>query len=320
MLGIAIGLAIKKRSLIRIWAVGIPLTLMLTLMSACNFTLASNAPSTARIAPTPVISPATAPAATPNPTAAFRATVQQRFSRLPSAGSPDIPQAFQRPDATPVNHQAGQRYRSGFACTGSMRPTIDCGDEGVFERPPFDTPLMVGDIISFSSDLSCRYYKNQKASRAHRITSIRTEAGVDYYTTRGDATNNADLCETTANQIDGRLVEIRKGVRPQDVIDTTEYDLAKALVNRLKDQYDELKVQFDQSKTAYDDRGEEYQDLVTSYADGRAEYLVALDFHQQLETERIALNRQKDRINELAGEINAAIKEVDRLYLELFSP
>lgn len=88
----------------------------------------------------------------------------------------------------------------------------------------------------------------------------------------------------------------------------------------MKDQYDQLKVQFDQSKAAYDGRGEEYQDLVTSYADGRAEYQVALDFHQQLETERIALNRQKDRINDLAGEINAAIKEVDRLYLELFSP
>jgi hypothetical protein len=316
MSGLAIGIAFKKRSLIRIWAVGI----LFILMSACNFTLASNGPSAARIKPTPVIGPATAPATIPDRVADFQATVQQRFSQLPTAGPPDIPQAFQFPPAAPVKHQAGQRYRSGFACTGSMRPTIDCGDEGVFVRPPFDPPLMVGDIISFSSDLSCRYYKNQNTSRAHRITSIRTEAGVDYYTTRGDATNNADLCETTADQIDGRLIEIRKGVRSQDVIDTAEYDLAKALVNRLKDQYDELKDQFDQSKKAYDDRGEEYQDLVTSYADGRAEYQVALDFHQQLETERIALNRQKDRINDLAGEINAAIKEVDRLYLELFSP
>jgi len=318
MSGIVRGIAFKKRSL---RAVGLLLVWMsVILTSACSFTLASNAPSTAGIAPNPLISPATAPATAPDRTAAFQATVQQRFSQLPTAGSPDIPQEFQLPPAAPVNHQDGRRYRSGFACTGSMRPTIDCGDEGVFVRPPFDTPLMVGDIISFSSDPGCRYYKNQNTSRAHRITSIRTEAGVDYYTTRGDATNNTDLCETTADQIYGKLIEIRKGVRPQDVIDTTEYDLAKDLVNQLKDQYDELKVQFDQSKSAYDGRGEEYQELVTSYADGRAEYQAALDFHQQLEAERIALNQQKDRINDLAGEINAAIREVDRLYLELFSP
>jgi chromosome segregation ATPase len=178
---------------------------------------------------------------------------------------------------------------------------------------------MVGDVISFSSDLSCRYYKNQNASKAHRITSIRNEGGVAYYTTRGDAANNADLCETTIDQVDGKLVEVRKGVRPQDVIDTTEYDLAKEFVNHLKDQYDELKTQFDQAKAAYDDRGEEYQEMVTSYADGRAEYQDVLEFHQQLETERVALNRQKDRINHLAGEINSGIKEVDRLYLELFA-
>jgi len=200
-----------------------------------------------------------------------------------------------------------------------MRPTIDCGDEGIFLRPPFQTPLKVGDIISFSSDPGCRYYRNQNISRAHRITSIRTEAGSDYYTTKGDATNNSDLCETTADQIDGRLVEIRKGVRPQDIIDTAAYDRAKDSVNLLKDRYNDMKVQFDQSKAAYDSRGDEYQDMVTSYTDGRIEYVLVVDYHQQLETERIALNLQKDQINDLAGEINAGIKEIDRLYLELFA-
>jgi hypothetical protein len=283
--------------------------------------LAFNSTPAVRLSPTPAAehTPATVPAPNPGPPAIFQAIDQQQFSQLTTAGSPPVPLESQLPAPIPREDQTGEQYRSGFACTGSMRPTIDCGDEGVFSKPPFQEPLMVGDVISFSSDLSCRYYKNQNTSKAHRITSIRTEGGVDYYTTRGDAANNADLCETTIDQIDGKLVEIRKDVRPQDVIDTTEYDLAKEFVNHLKDQYDELKTQFDQAKAAYDDRGEEYQEMVTSYSDGRAEYQDVLEFHQQLETERVALNRQKDRINHLAGEINSGIKEVDRLYLELFA-
>jgi hypothetical protein len=322
MSGIAIGIALKRRSLAGIRAGAFLLLMSALSMSACNFTFASNAPSTAGIAPTAVTrpSPTTEPAPTPNWAAAFQATVQQQLSQLPTANTPEVPLALQLPAAAPDNNHAGQRYRSGFACTGSMRPAIDCGDEGVFVRPPFESPLMVGDIISFTSDLSCRYYKNQNTSKAHRITSIRTEDGIDYYTTRGDAASIADSCETTTDRIDGRLIEIREGIRPQDVIDTADYDLAKELINHLKEQYDEQKVQFDQSKAAYDDRGEEYQDLIASYADGRAEYPTVLNFHQQLETERTALNQRKDRINDLAGEINDAIKEVDRLYLELFAP
>ena len=120
-----------------------------------------------------------------------------------------------------------------------MRPTIDCGDEGIFVRPPFQSPPEVGDIISFSSNQSCRYYKNQNISKAHRIISIRSGDGIEYYTTKGDSTENPDPCETTIAQIDGKLVELRKGVRPLDIIDTTSYELAKDWVNLLKVEYEE---------------------------------------------------------------------------------
>ena len=288
------GIALKKRPLVTLAAIWVGWVL---LMSVGIFTLASNATSASRIAVASA-GPATLPAP-----AAIEAN----------------PPASQLPALAPGNDRTGERYRSGFACTGSMRPTIDCGDEGVFLRPPFQEPLKAGDIISFSPDLSCRYYKNQTFSKAHRIISIRTENGFDYYTTKGDATKNADLCEITADQIDGKLVEIRQGVRPQDILDTAAYDLTKESVNRLKDQYEYLKVQFDQNKAAYDDRGEEYQDMVTSYTDGRVEYVVVVDFHRQLETERIGLNLQRDQLNDLAREVNAGIREVDRLYLELFT-
>lgn len=312
------GIASKKHSLVTLGSIWVGLLL---LMSACNFTLASNATSASRIEPVNAArpAPATLPAPTPNLPATVEAMVQQRLSELLSANSPVLSKAAQFPDFAAGNDTAGERYRSGFACTGSMRPTIDCGDEGVFLKPPFLEPLLVGDIISFSSDVSCRYYKNQNISKAHRITSIRTESGLNYYTTKGDATSNTDSCETTIGQIDGKLVEIRKGVRPQDIIDTAEYDQAKESVSHLKDQYEDRRVQFDQNKAAYDSLGEEYQDLVARYTDGEAEYKVVMDFYQQLEKERVALNLQKDQLNDLAGEVNTGIKEVDRLYQELFT-
>jgi hypothetical protein len=171
------------------------------------------------------------------------------------AGPTPAPAPVQMPTVVPAGNFKAEYYVSGFACTGSMRPTIDCGDEAVLLKPPFPEPLMVGDIISFSPDISCRYYKNHHISKAHRIIAVRIEEGTTYYTTKGDATLNPDPCEVTIDQIDGKLVEIRKGVRPQDIIDTSEYDLAKARVDLLKAEYDAKREAFDTKKANYDAQG-----------------------------------------------------------------
>jgi hypothetical protein len=228
------------------------------------------------------------------------------------------PAPVQAPTVIPVGNFKAEYYVSGFACTGSMRPTIDCGDEAVILKPPFPEPLMVGDIISFSPDISCRYYKNHHISKAHRIIAIRVEEGIPYYTTEGDATLNPDPCEITIDQIDGKLVEIRKGVRPQDIIDTSEYDLAKTRVDLLKAEYDAKREVFDSKKAAYDAQGEEYQLLVSRYESGQAGYGEVAELYQQLEEQRIVLNQLKDELNALGEAMNAAIDEVDRLYQELF--
>ena len=301
-------------------------------ISVCSFTLASNAAATS---PGPTVevsyraSEEIAPPAAGLPVA--RSATQPKRSRrrtLPSTSDAIITTAARsspvqipspaKPAPAPAGNLPQDQYRSGFACTGSMRPTIDCGDEGIFVRPPFQRPPEVGDIISFSSNTSCRYYKNQNISKAHRIISIRSEDEVDYYTTKGDSTEKADPCETTLEQVDGMLVEVRKGVRPLDIIDTTSYELSKEWVNLLKMEYEENKAEFDLLKTGYDDRGEEYQRMVSSYKDGHAEYETVLDLYQQLEAERVALNLRKDHLNSLGNEINSAIVEVDRLYGELF--
>ena len=201
-----------------------------------------------------------------------------------------------------------------------MRPTIDCGDEGVFLKPPFQEPLMVGDVISFSPDESCRHYKNHKVSKAHRIIAVRVEGITNLYTTKGDAALDPDSCEVTIDQIDGKLVEIKKGVRPQYIIDTAEYDLAKEMVRLLKSEYEGMRASYDQQKAQYDAQSEEYQLLLASYEEGRTRYQEVLEFHQELEVQRVALNEFKDKLNTLGAEINAAIDEVDRIYVELFIP
>jgi hypothetical protein len=309
---------------------------ILLLLSACDFVMASN--SSSKPSPSPIS--AASPLPTPTPTAMpdlspnIEAAIQQRVSEIltPSpwlnVTNPEVsnrkasltpaPALAQLETAIPEPNSKAEYYVSGFACTGSMRPTIDCGDEAVLLKPPFPEPLIVGDIVSFSPAISCRYYKNHHISKAHRIIALRVEGDVAYYTTKGDATRSPDPCEITLDQIDGKLVEIRKGVRPQDIIDTSEYDLAKARVDILKAEYEAKRKVFDNKKAAYDTQGEEYRQLVSGYEAGQVTYGEVAEFHQQLEEQGLALNQLKNELNSLGEKINAAIDEVGRLYQKLF--
>lgn len=317
---------------------------LLLFLSACDLVIASNSapPEASPQSGTTPIPPSLAPPSTADLQPTVDAAVQKQLAAIltPAPGSGDGPaaQPERKPTAitkppdtprpTPGPGQAPtpppgaefqpQYYRSGFACTGSMRPTIDCGDEGVFLKPPFPEPLVVGDVISFSPEESCRHYRNHDISKAHRIISIRAESGTDYYTTQGDSALTPDDCEVTIDQIDGKLVEVNKGSRPQDVIDTAEYDAAKEKVRRLKEQYQNQRAAYDQRKAEYDSRGEEYEQLVNRYRERRASYQEVTQFQEELEEERVALNRLREELNSLGEEINATIDEVDRLYRELF--
>lgn len=159
---------------------------ILLFLSACDFIIASNSSSKlspGQISPTASL-PTPPPKGTPDLQPNIEATMQQRIAEiLTAAPRPDVtaPEATSRkvassstsapvqmPTVVPAGNFKAEYYVSGFACTGSMRPTIDCGDEAVILKPPFPEPLMVGDIISFSPDISCRYYKNHHISKAHR--------------------------------------------------------------------------------------------------------------------------------------------------------
>ena len=205
-----------------------------------------------------------------------------------------VPAPTQAPTARPAPDSSlgdtDNYFVSGFACTGSMRPVLDCGDEAVFLIPPFPEPLAVGDVVSFSVDLGCRYYKSQDVSKAHRIINIRYEGATPFYTTQGDASSNADPCETTLEQIDGVLVEIRKGARPQDIIDATEYDQAKLAVTELKAEYALKMDLYDLDRVAYEALVEEYNSLVDHYRRGDLNYQIVSEFYDGLEERRTSLN------------------------------
>ena len=209
-------------------------------------------------------------------------------------------------------------FVSGFACTGSMRPALDCGDEAVFLNPPFPWALAVGDVVSFSVDIGCRYYKSQDVSKAHRIIGIRYEGSTAFYTTQGDASFQPDPCEITLEQVDGVLLEVRKGARPQDIIDASEYDRAKLAVTTLKAEYARHLDLYELERVTYEALVEEYNSLVEYYLRGDLTYQVVSEFYEGLEGRRASLNTLRQDLNDLSDQINLAIDEVDRIYRQLF--
>lgn len=209
----------------------------------------------------------------------------------------------------------GAYYISGFACTGSMRPALDCGDEGIFLRPPFTTPLVVGDIISFAPPVECRYYKKHAVSKAHRIIAVRVENGNPFYTTQGDTSPTPDSCEVTLDQIDGKLTEVRKGARPQDVIDTSGYDTAKEAVATLQTIHADKKAAYDIQRDSYNVMVEEYEALIAQSQVTQEQ--ISRTF-QEIDSQVKSLNQLSQELNLLGQQINETIGQVDALYQQLF--
>ncbi len=112
-------------------------------------------------------------------------------------------------------------FRTGFACTGSMEPTIDCRDVGIFLLNPRAEEIRVGDVIIFTGytahrtleGIACRFHSLPHATRliAHRVIAERTEGGVPYYQTKGDAYIEADPCWIPYPYVHSKLIKLLKG-------------------------------------------------------------------------------------------------------------
>ncbi|MFQ6027021.1 MAG: hypothetical protein ACE5Q6_05970, partial [Dehalococcoidia bacterium] len=119
-----------------------------------------------------------------------------------------------------------------IACTGSMRPVIDCGDEVIFEPARFGDPLKVDDIITFRHsptdielETDCPAFFNAPSFQGteyiiHRIIQVMPE-GSARYVTKGDNNREQDACVVKEESIIFRVVEVNQDVY---VIDQEGYD------------------------------------------------------------------------------------------------
>ena len=81
--------------------------------------------------------------------------------------------------------------------SGSMEPSIMTGSVVIVK--PTDS-FAVGDVITFGADTG------KQIPTTHRIIETRTDTGRTYYTTKGDANEEADPKQVATSDIIGRVI------------------------------------------------------------------------------------------------------------------
>src|SRR3989344_4388031 len=81
--------------------------------------------------------------------------------------------------------------------SGSMEPTIATGPLVIVK--PADA-YAVGEVITFGED------SRNQIPTTHRIVSVREESGTVFYTTKGDANEEADVQEVAASNVIGKVL------------------------------------------------------------------------------------------------------------------
>ena len=224
---------------------------------------------------------------------------------------------------------AGSRpaFWSRFMCTGSMEPFIDCGDVGIYLVDPGVGEIEVGDVIDFPSGAfhpacppwadtlsECRsllefmcvfpLFIDGGTYTVHRVVAKTVVDGVTYYQTKGDANVEVDFCQVPYPRVKGKLIRVLVDVRPEDVIDTTEYDAALERYRGLQRKYNELKAVYDERKAYYEAVQKGYESGDYSYGSYYAAW-------ESLEEARLELN-------EVVPLLNEAIDELERIKAETF--
>ena len=107
-----------------------------------------------------------------------------------------------------------------LACTGSMEPTISCGDSVLMLRNWRSNPLImgyipVGSIVVFRVPPSCPSL-DAGSSVVHRVIKNVYDGTIDGQTfyTKGDANQHPDNCRLVPSDIEGYVVAIHKAANP----------------------------------------------------------------------------------------------------------
>ena len=197
-----------------------------------------------------------------------------------------------------------------LACTGSMRPAIDCGDEIIFEEVLSGTHLQAGDIIAFhlsntdaSSEEDCfslTTAPNLVGTRyiIHRIHQTPSGRGLSppRYITKGDNNPTPDPCAFSKWRIRFRVVDVNKNVY---VIDRALYDEWVREHQYLRAEYWEVWSEREGLREQYDSLRQSDQDSIDSTRQSlrsRISYLTGV------------LNRLRRELSEAQRGIASAIR------------
>ena len=92
------------------------------------------------------------------------------------------------------------------------------------------------------------------------------------YTTKGDANNVADPCQITNSQINGVLIGIKKGSRPKDVKNASEFHVLKLTIIELDQKYAKLLKDFKSQISKQEITSQNYQNSLDYYLNGQTPY------------------------------------------------
>ena len=147
-------------------------------------------------------------------------------------------------------------YMTGFICTGSMNPVINCMDEAVWLENFDPADIIVGAVIGFDpTGLDCRLSHDRVA---HRVIQIKEELGVLYFLTQGDNNRKDDGCWVPETSVFAYMTELLEG----------DFEDMQALLDQiapLEDQKDAILNEIDQLELDYDAAEVEYDQFLQDH-------------------------------------------------------
>jgi signal peptidase I len=210
------------------------------------------------------------------------------------------------------------------ACTGSMRPYIDCGDQVFYEPVLEDTTLAVGDVVTFrlsdadvDIERDCPWLSDipglgsvsaltgtQRIFIIHRIVESVRGSFPPAYITRGDNNAYSDQCVVRRPSMVFKVVDVLKD---HYVVDKVGYDHHVA-------QYQLLLVEYWSGLARYHDLRQRYDASVRDYyrlAGSGASQQTLDGLYQSLERMRLEINELVERLNRLPGEMTLAQRRIE---------
>ena len=116
---------------------------------------------------------------------------------------------------------------SGIFCTGSMLPTLHCGDIVFLQTDLVYRDIEVGDIIAFRRRNCFGDESGSETRILHRVVDI--DAG--WFITKGDNNYFEDSCRLPLLNIEGEVITWVEDLYPEDYIETANFEAEKSNLN-----------------------------------------------------------------------------------------